>query len=65
MDAILIPTQDAETVARKFVQNVVLKYGIPETIFTDQGANFLSELFANVCKLQENSNDCISSRIQR
>lgn len=49
--AIPIPTQDAETVAREFVQNVVLKYGIPETILTDQGANFLSELFANVCKL--------------
>jgi transposase InsO family protein len=49
--AIPIPTQDAETVARKFVQNVVLKYGIPEVILTDQGANFLSELFASVCKL--------------
>ena len=51
MAAIPIPTQDAETVAREFVQNIVLKYGIPEVILTDQGANFLSELFANVCRL--------------
>ena len=48
---VAIPTQDAETLAREFVQNVVLKYGIPETILTDQEANFLSELCANVCKL--------------
>jgi transposase InsO family protein len=51
MAAIPIPTQDAETVAREFVQNIVLKYGIPEEILTDQGANFLSDIFANVCKL--------------
>ena len=40
MAAIPIPTQDAETVAREFVQNIVLKHGIPEVILTDQGANF-------------------------
>jgi len=51
MVAIPILTQDAETVAREFVQNIVLKYGIPEVILTDQGANFLSELFRNVCRL--------------
>jgi len=49
--AIPIPAQDAETVARGFVQNIVLKYGIPEAILTDQGANFLSEIFTHVCKL--------------
>jgi transposase InsO family protein len=49
--AIPIPTQDAETVARAFVENIVLRYGIPEVILTDQGANFLSELFTHVCKL--------------
>jgi hypothetical protein len=51
MAAIPIPTQDAETVTREFVQNIVLKYGIPEVILTEQGANFLSELFTNICKL--------------
>jgi hypothetical protein len=51
MAAIPIPTQDAETVAREFVQNIVLKYGIPEVILNDQLANSLSELFASVCNL--------------
>jgi hypothetical protein len=46
-----IPTQDAETAACAFVQNIVLKYGIPEVILTDQGANVLSELFRHICKL--------------
>jgi hypothetical protein len=32
-----IPQQDAETVARKFVQNIVLKFGAPAQILTDQG----------------------------
>jgi hypothetical protein len=51
MAATPIPTQDAETVAREFVQNIILKYGIPEVILTNRGAIFLSELFACVCKL--------------
>jgi len=51
MAVIPIPAQDADTVAREFVQNIVLKYGIPEVILTDQGGNFFSELFTNVCKL--------------
>jgi len=46
-----IPTQDAEIVARGFVHNITLKFGIPEVVLTDQGSNFLSELFQNTCKL--------------
>ena len=42
---------DAETVARVFVRNIVLKFGLPELVLTDQGSNFLSELFQNTCKL--------------
>jgi len=29
----------------------VLEHGIPEKILTDQGTNFLSEIFKNTCKL--------------
>jgi hypothetical protein len=29
----------------------VLKFGIPQTILTDQGSNFLGELLTNVCKV--------------
>lgn len=49
--AIPIPRQDAETIAREFVVNVILKMGTPKQILTDQVANFLSDVFKNVCKL--------------
>jgi len=43
--------QDAETTAREFVRNIVLKFGIPEVVLTDLGSNILSQLFQNTCKL--------------
>jgi transposase InsO family protein len=49
--AIPIPQQDAETVAREFVLEVVLKFGAPAQILTDQRTNFLSELFRNTFRL--------------
>ena len=49
--AIPIVQQDTPTVAKVFVEQIVLKFGIPQTLLTDQGSNFLSELFANTCKL--------------
>jgi len=49
--AIPLRQQDAMTIARAFVEEIVLKFGIPQVLLTDQGSNFLSELFSNVCKL--------------
>jgi hypothetical protein len=49
--AIPIPQQDAETVAKEFVLNIVLKFGAPAQVLTDQGSNFLSDLFKSTCKL--------------
>ena len=49
--AVQILQQDAQTIARVFVEEIVLKFGILQVILTDQGSNFLSELFTNVCKL--------------
>jgi transposase InsO family protein len=43
-----IPTQE---VAREFVRSIILKFGTPEVVLSDQGSNFLSELFQNTCKL--------------
>lgn len=51
MVGIPMPNQEAETVAKQFVSEVILKYGTPSELLTDQGSNFLSELFKNVCKL--------------
>jgi transposase InsO family protein len=45
-----IPTQDAETVAREFVRNIVLKFGIPEAVLSNQGSKLLSQLFQNTRK---------------
>jgi transposase InsO family protein len=42
-----------ETTAKIFIDEVALTFGIPQTIVTDQGSNFLTELFANIYKLLE------------
>ena len=49
--AVPIVRQDAETVARAFVEKIVLQYGTRQVIQTDQGANFVSEVFRNTCCL--------------
>jgi len=49
--AVPIGQQDAMTIARAFVEEIILKFGITQTILTDQGSNFMSEIFRNVCKL--------------
>jgi len=49
--AVPIGQQDAETVARAFVEKIVLTHGTPQTLQTDQGANFVSEVFRNTCKI--------------
>ena len=44
------PTNDlkASTVARLLEENIFSRYGLPETIHTDRGANFLSSLLKEV-----------------
>jgi hypothetical protein len=49
--AVPIEKQVAETVARVFVENVVLRYGTPQILQTDQGANFMNEMFKHTCNL--------------
>lgn len=51
MIAVPIENQEVETVANALVRNVCLVYGIPQIILTDQGANFMSNVFKQVCKL--------------
>lgn len=48
--AIPIPNQEANTVAKEFTTKIILEYGIPEKVLTDQGTNFMSDIFKNVCK---------------
>ena len=48
-----IPDQTAEVVCRALVDNFISRFGIPQIIHTDQGRNFESSLFREMCKLLE------------
>ncbi|KAG5863603.1 hypothetical protein JTB14_014315 [Gonioctena quinquepunctata] len=50
VEAIPLPNQKANTIARAFVQNVIVRHGSPKRLHTDIGANFTSSLFKEVCK---------------
>jgi transposase InsO family protein len=43
----------ARSVADKFVQEFVLRYGVPTYLHSDQGTEFCSELLRSVCELLE------------
>src|SRR5699024_4210569 len=45
--AIPIPDQKADTVARNFTTEIICRYGVPSSLVTDQGTNFLSDKHAN------------------
>lgn len=49
--AIPMERQDAKTIARAFAENVILTFGTPHAVLTDQGANFLSSIFKETCKI--------------
>lgn len=50
-EAIPIPDQTAERVAKEFVEKVVCRHGAPSKLLTDQGRNFTSSLLARTCNL--------------
>ena len=43
--------QESQTVARTFVENYICKFGVPLELVTDNGANFVSTLMKDVCKI--------------
>lgn len=43
--------KEAITVEKSFINNFVLRYGILEDIVTDQGSEFISNIFKEACKL--------------
>jgi hypothetical protein len=49
--AIATKNQTAKTTADALYENFILKYGIPTTIHSDQGANFESEIIKELCNL--------------
>jgi hypothetical protein len=53
MEAYPLPNQQAETIAVKLVHEFIARYGTPLEIHSDQGKNFESSLFSEICKLFE------------
>lgn len=49
--ATAIKNKTTETVAKAFVETIILNYGIPMKIVTDRGTEFMSKLFTEVCNL--------------
>lgn len=43
--------QTAQTIARLLVERVIPQHGVPRELLSDRGANFLSKLVAEVCRL--------------
>ena len=50
-EAVAIPDQSAETVAKAFIDTVICRHGVPKVILTDRGTNFTSRLMQRVCEL--------------
>ena len=46
-----IPDQEAKTVARVLVDQFISRHGTPHVIHSDQGRNFESKLFKELCKM--------------
>ncbi len=51
VESFAIPRQNSATTAKTLVNEFIARYGAPLELHTDQGSNFQSELFRNVCKL--------------
>ena len=51
VEAFPIPDQEAKTVARVLFNEFICRFGTPEYIHTDQGRNFESSLFKELCTL--------------
>ena len=46
-----MPDQEATTIARLFMDHVVCRHVAPQELLSDRGANFLSSLVQEVCKI--------------
>lgn len=53
VEAYPLRSKTSEEVARNFVNNFILRFGVPKAIATDRGSEFLSSVMNEVCKLLE------------
>jgi hypothetical protein len=50
-EAYALPNIEAITVAKKFVNEFIARFGVPLQVHTDQGTQFTSQLMTEICKL--------------
>ncbi|GBM01326.1 Retrovirus-related Pol polyprotein from transposon 412, partial [Araneus ventricosus] len=50
-EAIPIPNKESSTVTEELVRAWISRYGVPMILYSDQGTNFNSVLFTELCKL--------------
>lgn len=50
VEAYAMPNQEASTCAEKLVAEFVSRFGVPRQLHSDQGRNFESNLFAEMCR---------------
>lgn len=50
-ECVPIPDILATTIARAFVNNIILRHGVLRCVLTDQSSQFLSTLFKEVCTI--------------
>ena len=53
VEVFAIPDQSAETTARTILNEVIARYGSPISIHSDQGGNYESRIFGELCSLLE------------
>ena len=50
-EAFAVPDQQAPTIARLLVDNIICRHGVPEELLSDRGSNFLSDLMMEICRI--------------
>jgi hypothetical protein len=50
VEAVPIPDQKAETVAKVFITTIITRHGVPQKLLTDKGTNFLSKMMSAIYK---------------
>lgn len=51
VEAYPLKNKETATIAKAFVENFILRYGIPKEIATDRGTEFMSSTVTEICKL--------------
>lgn len=58
VEAVPIPNQTAQTVAKALVTQIIGKYGNPEQLISDRGGSFVCKLLKEVCLLLKINHTC-------